>query len=749
MSEFRLSILRAAHATVAGDAAETLSAEFGVDAAAWPGDAASMTADAFAAAAAAALASLPVEDLSEAVARVSHPGRYQNGMRFDLTPEAIEGLRGEVEERVRAAGDAVAAVPEGQHEWDNTVGALEDVSAALAALVSSIEFAQHVHPNEKVRDASAAADTALSAFHVEQSMRTDVYRSLLAFKARVDAGEAALEGAERRRALDFYLRDAARNGLHLADAERARVEAIKKELSALGIQFSKNLADDKTAVRFASAAELDGVPPDVLAGYERDGGDDAVLVKMDYPEYVPAMKYCRVAETRRRLELAYNTRCMKENAAIMERLVALRAELAAVLGFPTFAAYQLDTKMAKTPGAVASFLANISERLEPVAARDLEALLALKRAECEAAGAEFDGKINAWDYSYYVRLREETEFKVDGQLVQQYLPLQTVIDGTLRLYEGLFGIRFARAAGAHVWHDDVIYFDVTNTDGSPVGAIYFDLHPRENKYGHAACWGSVPRCEYRRARDGALAVQLPVTALVCNFTKPTADKPSLLTHNEAVTLLHELGHGLHGLLSEAALPRFAGTQVERDFVEAPSQMLEQFCWNATVLRMLSGHHSERGEDGEPARLPDELVASMLAAKTATSGLVFKRQLVFGTFDQRIHTRDSADVAEVFAATQGEVSGGIAATPGTCFPANFAHLAGGYEASYYGYAWAQSLSCAMYYDTFGEEGVLNAETGARYRREILAPGGSRDAMESVTAFIGHAPTDDAFLRELGL
>lgn len=309
----------------------------------------------------------------------------------------------------------------------------------------------------------------------------------------------------------------------------------------------------------------------------------------------------------------------------------------------------------------------------------------------------------------------------------------------LDIYQELLGLKFEPALELEkaAWHEDVKAFKVTDAGSKEmVGYFYMDSHPREGKYGHAACFGLQSACEYRGKW------QVPVAAAVCNFPKPTPEQPALLSHGDVETFFHEFGHVMHQLCSKAKIVNFAGTRVERDFVEAPSQMLENWVWKPEALHRMSRHHTS----GEP--IPEALLAALIRSRNANAGLLNMRQVLLATFDQTIHTASSADTASELARLTLELMT-VPATPGTNMAASFGHLAGGYDAQYYGYLWSEVYSADMFASRFEAEGILNPSTGLSYRNEILAPGGSRDAMDSLRAFLGRDPIQEPFLKSKGL
>jgi thimet oligopeptidase len=343
---------------------------------------------------------------------------------------------------------------------------------------------------------------------------------------------------------------------------------------------------------------------------------------------------------------------------------------------------------------------------------------------------------------FFTNIVQQKDYQVDHEALKPYFPLDHVTKELLAIYQELLGLRFSEVADAQAWHPEVRLFEVYNqkSEGKEdplIGMFYLDMHPRTGKYGHAAVFGLQPGCELQGVR------QVPVCAGMMNFSKATATKPSLLAHDEVVTFFHEFGHAMHQMCALAKHSMFAGTAVERDFVEAPSQMLENWCWCEEGLARLSCHF----ESG--AKLPADLIKLLVVSKTAGAGYSNKRQLVYGLFDQTIHSTGKADTAEVFRQVQDKVFPELPLTVGTNKAGSFGHLAGGYHAQYYGYMWSDVFSADMFESVFQKDGIFNPDVGAKYRRCILQPGGSRDAADMLRDFLGRDPVPEPFLRSLGL
>ncbi len=627
---------------------------------------------------------------------------------------------------------AIIDVPDGQRSFDNTFGALDDLLAQLRLDTDFVQFMAYVSPDEEQRNRGTRAEQDVSNWLIDLGKNEPLYKALKAFADT----KPQLEG-ERARLLEHTMRDFRRSGMALSPEKREELTAIQKEITRLGIEFEKNIREDETRV-LLTPEELTGMPDGFTDGLTKSAG--LYVVGMDYPTFLPIMDYCDNETTRKKVWIAYKRRGGKKNVGVLEQMIKARAQAAELLGYDSTAAFETEVRMAKNPDTVWKFYRDLGELVRKKAERDYEEFVAAKREHTGNPEAE----LYPWDQSFYNKLLLKTKYEVDSQKVQEYFPLESVLDGIFNITARLYGLEYrdvtanAASKGRDLWHKDVKLFEVYDKkSGELLGDFYLDLHPRENKYNHAACWGLAPRKVWS---DGAIT--RPVAALVCNFTKPTAEKPSLLTHDEAETFFHEFGHGMHNLLTDTKYAAFSGTATARDFVEAPSQMFEHWVWDADVVQTYARHY----KTGEP--LPADLLESMVKAQKLGSGLETLHQFFYGQTDFTYHTAPKGEVDTT--AVQADLFGKIELyepVPETYYQASFGHL-NGYQAAYYGYMWSKVYAEDMF-QRFQELGLLNPEAGMYYRTKILSRGGTMDEIDMVRDYLGREPSMAAFLKHLGL
>ena len=660
--------------------------------------------------------------------------------RFDaIQPEhiapAIDALLADAEAAVKTA-ETVSPVT-----WASFAEPLDDATERLWRAWGQVGHLQAVVNTPALREAYNANLPKVTRFGSALGQNLALYQQ---YRALADAPEAAQYDAARRKVLENALRDFRLGGAELDDAGKARYSAIREELSALSATFSQNVLDatDAWSLHVQDPAELAGLPDDVIAAARAAAEKEGLAgwkLTLQMPCYIPVQTYAEHRPLREALYRANAIRASEfgdatlDNSGNIDRVLALRAELATLLGFANYAEYSIATKMAEDAPQVLGFLRDLAARAKPYAQRDRAELEAFARDELGMAALE------AWDLAFAAEKLKQARYSYSEQDVKQYFTEPKVLDGLFSVIRSLYGLA-VQPDSAPVWHPDVRFFRVVDAQGALVGQFYLDLYAREGKRGGA--WMD----DCRNRRETAAGVQTPLVYLVCNFGKGAQGQPATFSHSDVTTLFHEMGHGLHQLLTRIGELGVAGISgVEWDAVELPSQFMENFCWEWDRVQAMTAHVAT----GEP--LPRALFDRMLAARNFQSGMFTVRQLEFALFDMQLHsefdpTQDS--VQALLERVRDEVA--VNRPPAwNRFPNQFSHIfAGGYAAGYYSYKWAEVLS-ADAYAAFEEAPDKVTETGQRFREEVLSRGGSRSAAENFAAFRGRAPTVDALLRHNGM
>ena len=630
--------------------------------------------------------------------------------------------------------------------WESFVQPFEDANEQLARVWGQVGHLNMVMNGPELREVYNANLPKVTQYYAELSQNLALYRK---YKAIHDSNAYGSLNAEQRKVIENELRDFRLGGAELPEEKKARFMAIQEELSDLASKFSDNLLDATNAYTCVIEDEKDisGIPADecqVAAEAAQEAGKKGWLFTLKAPSYGPVMQYADSRALRERMYRAYTTRASEQlvesakieldNTPLMTQILKLRAEEAQMLGFANYAEFSLASKMADTPQQVAKFLLELAHRAKPFAVKDLKELREFAVAQLGLQD------LQAWDVGYASEKLRQQRYAFSEQEVKQYFPEDAVLSGLFGLVETLFGL-LIKPSSAPVWHDTVRFFEIRDNTGLLIGQFYLDLYARSSKRGGAWMDDTITR---RRTSKG---IQTPVAYLNCNFASPLGGKPALFTHDEVNTLFHEFGHGLHHLLTQVEELGVSGISgVEWDAVELPSQFMENFCWEWDVLLGMT-RHSETGN-----KLPRDLFDKMIAARNFQSGLQMLRQIEFSLFDLRLHSDYDENGKQTVQQLLDEVRAEVAVLippKFNRFQNSFAHIfSGGYAAGYYSYKWAEVLS-ADAYSLFEENGVLDAATGSHFREQILAVGGSRDAMESFKAFRGREPRIDALLRHNGL
>jgi len=663
--------------------------------------------------------------------------------RFDaIRPEHVAPAVDQLLQEAEAALERVVQ-PAHPATWSALSGTLDVATERLGRAWGAVSHLKAVMDAPELRAAYNEALPRITEFFTRLGSDERLY-------AKYKAIDPAGLNAEQREALKHTLRGFVLGGAELTGEPKARFAQIQERAAELAQKFSENALDATDAfAHYASEADLDGVPADVKAAARAAAqaeGREGYKLSLQLPCYLPVMQFAKSSALHQLLYRAYVTRASEQaegdarrfdNGAIMRELLALRQEEAALLGYANFGEVSLVPKMADSPAQVIAFLRELAGKARPFAERDVRDLRAFAASQLQLDDPQ------AWDWPYVGEQLKEARYAFSEQEVKPYFPLPKVLAGLFKIVETLFEVSI-RPDHASVWHPSVEFFRIER-DGQLLGQFYLDPLARTGKRGGA--WMDDARARWLRPDTGTL--QTPVAYLVCNFATGVDGKPPLLTHDDAITLFHEFGHGLHHMLTQVGEHDVSGISgVEWDAVELPSQFMENFCWEWSVLRHMTAHV----DTGEP--LPRALFDKMLAAKNYQAGLQTLRQVEFSLFDMRLHTEPGAaqDVQALLDAVRAEV----AVLPAPAFNRmahTFSHIfAGGYAAGYYSYKWAEVLSAdayAAFEESLAPDGTPSVETGRRYRQAILEVGGSRPAMESFKAFRGREPSIDALLRHQGM
>ena len=659
-----------------------------------------------------------------------------------IKPEHVEPAIEQILADNRAAMGRLLEQQAADPSWDGLVLALDELGARLGQAWSPVSHLNAVCNSAELRAAYEACLPKLSEYWTEIGQNQPLFQ---AYQKLAESPAAAGFDVAQKTILEHALRDFRLSGIDLLAEQQTRYGEIQMKLSELASKFSNQLLDATQAwtKHVSDEAALDGLTDSAKAQMKQAAeakGLDGWLISLEFPSYFAVMTYANDRALRAEVYAAYCTRASdqgpnagkNDNGPVMNEILALRQELAKLLGFGNYAELSLASKMAESTEQVLSFLRDLGMRGKPFAEQDLRELQAF-------ASEQGCSDLQSWDVGYYSEKLREQRYSISQEILRAYFPIDKVLTGLFAIVEKLYGIQIKELTGFDTWHPDVRLFEITE-NGQHVGRFFFDLYARANKRGGA--WMDGAR-DKRRSADGTLIS--PVANLVCNFTPAVGNKPALLTHDEVTTLFHEFGHGLHHLLTRVEHAGASGINgVAWDAVELPSQFMENWCWEPDGLALISGHF----ETGEP--LPQDLLDKMLAAKNFQSGLMMVRQIEFSLFDFELHAThgDGRSVLDVLEGIREEVS--VLRPPAyNRFPNSFAHIfAGGYAAGYYSYKWAEVLS-ADAFSKFEEEGVFNSATGQAFREAILARGGSQAPMVLFVDFRGREPSIDALLRHLGL
>lgn len=657
-------------------------------------------------------------------------GGNSSELKFIINLEAtqIVKLAEELIARSQKIHDVVASVPIQKVTYENVIAPLAKLEAEEFALIQSCKFPRLISASKEVCQASSHAEKMLDAHKLKCSMRVDVY---LVVKAL--SNKKSILHPEAQRYIDRMVRGYERKGLHLRAELREEAERLNARIGELCNVFQNNVNEEDSSLSFA-AEELAGMHSNFIKSLNT-GDAGRLKVTLKPPHYFPIMEHCKIRSTRLAVAAARYQRCMKENTPILEKVLELRQKLAHLLGYKNWADYSLEFTMAKRPEKVNEFQERMLQQITPIAYKEMKLLQDLKEEE------EGDSLVGLEDLSYYMQKAERRMLNFDTNELSQYLPINIVTPGIIKIYENLLGLKFQEKENDTVWHEEVQKYLVSDSETRKVlGIIYLDVFARDGKYTRACVVPLQPGCDVGKGQR-----QLPVAALLMSLTKSGSNSSTLLKHSELVTYFHEFGHMMHHICSRASFARFSGLQVENDFLETPSHMLENWCYEKETLKMMSapGKDSKMGITDGICNVLKEKKRSFPALRS------LRNHLFLGFFDQILHTEEKVDTELALKKLYAEVVLGMPMLEGTNLAAATLHLmSGGCDTQCYSHLWSEVFAADMFETKF-KANLMNNIVGMEYRNKVLAPGATKDAIQILRDFLGRDPSVTAYLRMNGL
>ena len=641
-------------------------------------------------------------------------------------------------EEAKAEIDAIVANPEAP-DFENTIEALEYSGRTLDRVSGIFYNLMEAETDEQMQAIAEEVSPLMTEYSMYVSFNKPLFERVKAVYEKRDSLDLA---QDQKQLLEDTYKSFARNGANLSDEDKAVYSKYAEELSLATLQFSKNVlaATNAYTLHITDSADLAGLPGyvvDMAALAAKEKGMDGWVITLDYPSFGPFMKYSDVRDLRKEVYMAYMTRSVGgeyDNTGIVRKIVDLRIKMSSLLGYGTYADYALENKMAKNAATVNSFLNELLVPSLPFAKKEVAEILEYAKTH----GFEGD-RLESWDFSYWSEKYKEAEYALNDELLKPYFRLEDCIDAVFDLAGRLYGLTFTEISGVPVYHKDVKVYDVKDENGRHMALFYADFFPRPGKSGGA--WMTA----FREQSICNGVEERPFISIVTNFTKPTENAPSLLTHGEFTTFLHEFGHSLHGILAEGRYSSLTGTSVPRDFVELPSQIMENWAYEPEYLDTFAKDY----RTGEV--IPDSLITKIVASKNFLAGYSQVRQLQYGIMDMAWHTLKALpddSTVDFEKKTMAPVDV-MPPVPGTAFSPTFSHIfAGGYAAGYYSYKWAEVLE-ADAFSLFKEKGIFNKEVAASFRDNILSKGSTEDVAVLYKRFRGHNPQPEALMEKLGL
>jgi len=646
---------------------------------------------------------------------------------FEKTPQDVKNSGEEILQYSKKRVSEIGSQSLDKVSFASSLLAMDELDFEETKVLNRFYLLQNAHPDQAVREAAREAFIQFQQWSVEKAYDEGLYRVVQAYAQKKET----LQG-EDKKLLDETLLEYRRLGMQLPKKTREEIQGLQKKLSELESQFSRNIQENSDAL-YVEREKLSGLDENFIRQLSQNK-DGLYRISLDYPEYLPVIEHGENESLRRDLLCLKYRVASEENSKLLNEIVFLRDKIANLLGYSSWNEYVIERRMAKTPETVFRFLERLRKKLEEKGKQEMQELTALKRKFTNDPKVE----LKIWDYYFYSSFLKREKFQIDTQKLKEYFQLDRVLKGLFEIISQLFSVRIEAhpKSESQCWSEEVQLYRVSNTDGTDIGFFYLDLHPREGKYNHAAVFGLT---EGRLLANGEY--QCPVATMLCNFSRPSKDRPALLAHSEVETLFHEFGHVMHSLMTQARYTAFAGTHVAWDFVEAPSQVLENWVWDYEALQKFASHYRDPKKKLDP-----KFVEQMNQAEKAGSALFYLRQLSLALSDMELHKEgDNKDSVEVTNRISSAVF--LPVPEETSFVTGWGHMVG-YASGYYGYAWADVMAADLFSE-FRKNGIFDPKTGYRLRKEIYEPGSSRDENESLKAFLGRELSEEAFFEDKGI
>jgi thimet oligopeptidase len=651
-----------------------------------------------------------------------------------LFPKSVSDIENRIKLAIEDASksiDSIIKIENSSKTFENTARALDEASRRFSIINRGIHLVKSVSTDKSLRDKSSSALLEMNNFFVDKFLSVDLYN---AFKSYVDNNAAQEDlNSEERYFLSETIKDFERAGLHLSKEKLDEVKKLQKEITNCSLEFSKNVAEDKSSIT-VDESDLKGVSPVLIKGLKKDSSGK-LIVTCDYPTYFGVIKHCSVGPTRRDLSRAFCNRAYPANKPILEKIILKRDALASLLGFASYSDYDVDDQMAKEVVVAEKFIKDLHVKVGPKEQAEFEML----RNDLPVGIVLRDGKFEPWDFLYTIESYKKKHFDIDARKIAEYFPLEKTLSGVFEIYQKFLGLKFDISQPPDFWHEDVLVIKVYKKNSSNVdGYLLLDLHPRDGKYNHACCSSVV----FPIFPEEGKKISPSVTAVLANFPKPTQDRPSLLKHSDVETFFHEFGHAMHNLLGRTRMNSFAGYSTKVDFVEVPSQMFEEWMWDKEMLKNISSHY----KTGKP--LPEDTIDKMIALKNLTRGDWIQRQCYLSILSLEYFSKGAnKDVDKIMRNLYLKMRKRIHYDDSTHYYSAFGHLRS-YGAKYYSYMW--SLAYAL--DLFSEvkkRGLLNESFGKKLVDKVLSKGGSVDPNILLKDFLGRESSIDALLKDIGV